>query len=130
MKFSVKSKKMNQLSKISFSTTLLFSFVFNLICIPILAATSNSKPDINPGILSNDILPAETNQLLIAQVKTKRPGLFQRFRRKKSINNQKTQRQGFLQRFKFRKNRTQKLKVKRQRKSILQRFKIRRNQQS
>jgi hypothetical protein len=130
MKISVKSKKKNQLSKISFSIVLLSSFFFNLICIPILAETSNSTSalDINPKNLSSYILPAE-NQHLIAQVKTKRPGFFQRFRRKKSQNNQKTQRQSFLQRFNFRKNRKQKVKVKRQQRNILQRFKIRRNQQ-
>jgi hypothetical protein len=122
---------MNQLSKLSLSIILLFSFVFNLICMPGLAKTSNSASglNMNPDILGSNILPADTNQLLIAQIKTKRRGFFQRFRRKNSQNNQKTQRQSFLQRFNFRKNRKQKVKVKRQRRNILQRFKIRRNQQ-
>jgi hypothetical protein len=129
MKIYVKSKKKNQLRKISFSIILLSSFFFNLICIPILAETSNSTSalDINPKNLSSDILPAE-NQHLITQVKTKHPGFFQRFRRKKPQVKPKTQHQGFLQRFNLRKNRKQKVKVKRQRKSILQKFKIKKNQ--
>jgi hypothetical protein len=61
MKIYVKSKKKNQLSKISFSIILLSSFFFNLICIPILAETSNitSALDINPKNISNNILPAK-----------------------------------------------------------------------